>query len=129
MTQSIAYRLQSVEIAHERIARQSSEFPEPLVPLRSQVGETVQCVFDRWSSLARGDAFQQQRGSLEHLSRDLHQQLDALEVGRDPDSISDHVLTDLYTMLGCVRGLFDAMANAQGVINQINWTQWTTGRF
>jgi hypothetical protein len=39
------------------------------------------------------------------------------------------VLTDLYTLLGSVRGLIDAMANAQAAINQINWQQWAAVRF
>jgi hypothetical protein len=127
--QSIAYRLQSVEIAHDRCARQSWEFPESLVPLRSQVRESVQLVFDRWASLDPGDAFEQQRSSLQYLSRDLQQQLNDLETGSDRDPTSDRVLTDLYTMLGSVRGLIDAMANTQATINQINWQQWAATRF
>ena len=43
--------------------------------------------------------------------------------------VSDQMLTDLYTMLGSVRGLSEAMGNAQSVMNQINWPQWTATRF
>ena len=127
--QSIAYRLQSIEIAHDRIARQSSEFPESLVPLRGRAWESVQLVFERWAAFEPDDAFEQQRGSLQDLSHDLQQQLDALESSGDGDSISDSLLTDLYTMLGSVKGLIEAMANAQSIINQINWAQWATPRF
>ena len=127
--QSIAYRLQSIEIVHDRIARQSSEFPESLVPLRGRVGQSVQLVFERWAAFEPDDAFEQQRGSLQDLSHDLQQQLDALETDRDRDPISDSVLTDLYTMLGSVKGLIESMTNTQDIINQINWHAWATPRF
>ena len=127
--QSIAYRLQSMEIAHDRIARQSSEFPESLVPLRGRVRQSVQLVFERWAAFEPDDAFEQQRGSLQDLSHDLQQQLDALETDRDRDPISDSVLTDLYTMLGSVKGLIESMTNTQDIINQINWHTWATPRF
>ncbi len=41
----------------------------------------------------------------------------------------DSFLADLYAMIGTVRGLVEAMANTQVVINQINWQQWATPRF
>jgi hypothetical protein len=127
--QGIAYRLQSVEIARDRIARQSSELPESLVPLRSQVRDAVQRVFEQWARFEAVDAFGQQSGSLQNLSRDLQQRLDSLTTDRDSDTISDRVLSDLYTLLGSVRGLIDAMANTQTAINQINWRQWAATRF
>jgi hypothetical protein len=127
--QSIAYRLESLELAHDRIARHSSELPEPFVRAGTQVRHTMQGIFERWARLEPGDVFEQQRVSLEHLSRELDQQFDDLESGRDRDLTSDQDLTSLYTMLGSVRGLIDAMANAQIVINQINWQQWATVRF
>jgi uncharacterized membrane protein YccC len=127
--QSIVYRLQSLEIAHNRIARHFSKIPETFVPLRSQIRELLQRLFERWASFELDGQFEQQRGSLQHLSRNLQQQFDALETGRDRDPISDQALTDLYTLLGTVRGLVEAMANAQDTINQINWRQWATTRF
>ncbi len=127
--QSIVYRLQSLEIAHNRIARHFSKIPETFVPLRSQMRVLLQRLFERWASFDSGDEFEQLRGSLQHLSRDLEQQFDALETGRDREPISDQVRTDLYTLLGTVRGLVEAMANAPDTINQINWRQWATTRF
>jgi hypothetical protein len=126
--QSIAYRLQSVEIAHDRITRELSEFPEGLVPFGSQVRESVQRVFEQWASFESGDVFDQERGSLQQLSRELHQQLDVLSSDRDRVPISDRALGDLYTLLGTVRGLISAMANAQAAISQINWHAWTATR-
>jgi hypothetical protein len=127
--QHITYRLESLERAHERLARHSLEFPESFVPLRGQVRELLERVFEHWARLEGGDEFEQQRGSLEHLSRDLRQQFDALQTSRGRDRLSDRVLTDLYAMLGTVRGLIAAMTRTQMVINQINWQQWATARF
>jgi hypothetical protein len=58
--QSISYRLQALEICYDQIARHSSELPESLIPLRKQVRETTQRVFERWAKLEQGDAFEEQ---------------------------------------------------------------------
>jgi len=127
--QSIAYRLESLELAHVRLAEHSSDLPASLDLLRYQVSETLQRVFDCWASFEPGDAFAEQRGTLERLMRDLQQRVNNLETAEDRLLVGDRVLTDLYTMLGSVRGLIAAMGNAQGIINQINWPQWATARF
>jgi hypothetical protein len=127
--QSIAYRLESLELAHERLGHHASGFPESFVLLSRQVSKLMQRVFQHWASFESDGEFEQQRSALQHLSREFQQQLEALESSGDRDSISDSVLADLYIMLGCFRGLITAMANAQGVINQINWPQWATPRF
>ena len=127
--QTIIYRLESLQIAHDRLVPQASVLPEELIPLREEVRETAQRVFEHWANLGPGDAFEQHRDTLQQLSRDLQQQLDALETAENGQSVSDRLLADVYTMLGAVRGLVEAMANAQGVINQINWQQWATARF
>jgi hypothetical protein len=127
--QSIAYRLESLELAHDRIAGHWLELPESLVRLDSQVREIAQRVFERWASLEPGDAIEAQRGSLQQLSRDVQQQFDTLDNGQDRDAISDCVRADLYTLLGSMRGLIAAMTDAQTAINQINWPQLATMRF
>jgi len=126
--QSITYRLESLEITHSRIASQSTQVPESFARLGRQVCETLQRVFERWASLEPDDEFETKR-SLQQLSQDIQQQLDDLTTERDGDRVSDQVLTDLYTMLGSVRGLNEAVGKAQSVIHQINWPQWTTTRF
>ena len=127
--QSIAYRLESLELAHQHLARHASEFPASLISLGRELGATLQRVFDRWASFDPGDAFQHDRDQLQRLSRDLQHQLDTLETEQDQVRPSDERLTDLYTLIGCVRGSVAAMANAQNAINQINWQQWATTRF
>jgi uncharacterized membrane protein YccC len=127
--QSIAYRLRSLEIAHDRLAPQSSEFADPILSVGTRVRELLRRVFERWACFDPGDAFEQHRVSLEDLSHDLGQQFDSLESSSGRDSLSDRTLSDLYTILGSVRGLIEATANAQLAINQINWQQWATPRF
>jgi hypothetical protein len=124
--QNITYRLQALEIAHQLLVQRALEYPESFALVGSQVRTTLQRVFEGWASLEPHDEFEQQRGSLQNLAHDLREQFDALENRQDS---SDQVLTDLYTLLGSVRGLIEAMADAQGAINQINWQQWATPRF
>ena len=66
---------------------------------------------------------------MRQLANDLERQFDVLETNQDQVDNPDELLTDLYATIGCVRGLIDAMSNAQRVINQINWQQWATPRF
>ena len=127
--QRIAYRLQALELAHDRIARHAPEVTESLASLGSRVRETLENIFACWARFEAGDAFEQRRGSLQHASRDFHQEMEAFTAGQDRESIGDQTLGDIYTLLGSLRGLIDAMANAQAVINQINWPQWTAARF
>ena len=84
---------------------------------------------DRWAKCEPGDAFQSQRVPLQRLSRELQDQIDFLQAEPDGTSADDQRLADLYTLIGCVRGAIASMANAQGVINQINWQEWATPRF
>ncbi len=124
--QNITYRLQALEIAHQLLVQRALEYPESFAQVESRVRTILRRVFEGWASLEPHDEFEQQRGSLQTLAHDLREQFDALENRLDS---SDQVLTDLYTLLGSVRGLIEAMADAQGAINQINWQQWATPRF
>jgi uncharacterized membrane protein YccC len=124
--QNITYRLQALEIAHQLLVQRALEYPESFAQVESRVRTILRRVFEGWASLEPHDEFEQQRGALQTLVHDLREQFDALENRLDS---SDQVLTDLYTLLGSVRGLIEAMADAQGAINQINWQQWATPRF
>jgi hypothetical protein len=127
--QGIAYRLQALEIARDRIVDRATDVPEPFATFVDKARKMLQHVFEHWENLEPGDAFEPLRSSLQRSFHDLQQQLDSLTTDHDPASVGDGVLADLYTMLGSVRGLIDAMANTQTVINQINWRQWAVARF
>jgi hypothetical protein len=66
---------------------------------------------------------------LQKLARDLERQFDVLTTNQSQVELDDRLLGDFYFMIGTIRGLVDAMTNAQIVINEINWRQWATPRF
>ena len=123
--QSVAYRLQSLEIAYRRLTLHSFEFSDSFMHLTRRVEETIQTAFDRWAHLERFEEVEHQ--ALQRLSRDVEQQF--ADMATSTELNSDSLKTDLYTMLGSARGLIEAMASAQGAMNQINWQQWATPRF
>lgn len=127
--QNIAYRLESLESARQVISQNYRKRVGPLVPVIEETAERAQFVFQQWADFDSGDAFKQQQSSFEQMSRDLQNQLEILEQDEDRESISDDVLADIYALLGCLRGLIEAMAATQDAINQINWQQWATPRF
>ncbi|MGI9265041.1 MAG: hypothetical protein ACR2QU_08920, partial [Gammaproteobacteria bacterium] len=127
--QSVAYRLQSLDQARAGLNRDDLAISTSLVGVRRQLSEILQQVFESWARLEPGDAFEEQRTSLQQLSGDLQQELDALATDEDRQSIGEALRADLYAVLGCVRGLTEAMADTQTVINQINWPQWSATRF
>ncbi len=127
--QGISYRLQSLEIAHKRLSRHCPQLPESFITLGSQLRGLLQPVFRSWAAFKPGDELARKRSELQHLSHDLKRQFDVLELDRDGTPIGDEMVTELYTMMGTIRGLLDAMASAQVAINQINWQQFATARF
>ena len=127
--QDIVYRLESLELANDRMARHSTELPELLGPVVIQVRGKAQYVFESWARLETGNGSEERRRSLRQCARGMQQQLDALTTDRDRDFIDDQLLIDLYAMLGSIRGMVEAMSDASDVIEQINWRQWATTRF
>jgi hypothetical protein len=127
--QGISNRLQSLELALKKVQCHSSQLPQSLITLGGQSLGVLQRVFERWAAFEPVIEVDEERSELQHLSQNLEHQLDALQAGQDETPISDQMLTDLYTMIGTVRGLIDVMSRAQGAIEQINWQQWATARF
>jgi hypothetical protein len=121
--QSIAFRLQALELATDRLAQRSVERMEPLIAVGRQVRGHVQDVLEQWSRLERADA-PAQRAAFRELAREVERQLDESE--ERPD---DATLADLYAMLGCARGLVRAVAEAQEPFDAIEWERWTEARF
>jgi hypothetical protein len=126
--QSIALRLQALELANARVARRSLEWTEPLVSLGRQLRERIEQHFERWSRFERADPLDE-RAALQTLARGLEVQLEAIVEGERPDRLDDQALADLYAMLGCARGLIQAAAETERAVNRINWGQWMEARF
>ena len=127
--QSIAYRLQALETV---IGRASSVVPghhEALAPLSRQVQETIEGIFQRWAKPESDLDFAEDRTALERVSGDFRVQLDTLAAQSDEESLGEQALAELYTIVGCTRGLIDALASTQAIMQQINWHQLATPRF
>jgi len=126
--QSIAYRLVGLEVAVEQA---SSCLPghETLASLGRQVQEVVRDVFQQWAKPDADTDSAPQRDTLERVSRELQQHLETLAAESHHGAISDQALNELYTVVGCVRSLIDAMTSTQSAMQQINWTQLSTPRF
>jgi uncharacterized membrane protein YccC len=125
--QSITFRLQSLEIAHNRVLTHSPDLMKSLNPLRKQLRERLQRVFDSWARFEVTDALGDERATLLEISRDLEKRLDALDYNKA--RTEDRMLRNVYSLLGALKGLIEAMADIQEVINQINWDQWARARF
>ncbi len=124
--QSIANRLQSLEIAHNHLAGECQEHPDSWTQVGACLRE-LQELFDRWAGIEGGAEVLGQHEELERLSDELEQSFDILQ--SDPSVTSDQVPTDIYAFLGCLRGLIEAMGNAHVALSQINWPQWAAPRF
>jgi len=127
--QSISFRLQALEIAHDRVVTHCPDLMTSLSPLGKPLREQLQRVFARWARFERADALGDERAILQQISRDLEKRLDTLDHDKDEVRAEDRMIKNFYALLGSVRSLIEAMADMQSVISQINWDQWAKARF
>ena len=127
--QRVSYRLQALDLVSERCTLEGAEYRGILAAVGKHVDDILPRVFDRWEHFALDDAFAQERDALQQLAVDVQRQLNILEAGSESETTSDRARSDLYTMLGSVRALVEAMAGTQAVISQINWHALATTRF
>ena len=124
--QNISYRLQSLEIAQHRLTRHSGRLPDSYEPLSSQIQKFLRGVFESWEHF-------ESSGELSHrqneLADELEEQFDKLILDSEQILSNEQIQTDLYTTIGSLRSLIEAMENTQAIINQINWRQWAIVRF
>jgi hypothetical protein len=126
--QSVAIRMQALEIAHQRVLRHRFERAEPLGELGAQLRERLHHVFEQWSRGRNAEALDQERVSLEQIWKDLEQHLES-KGQAGPKQASNEASRDLYSLLGTLRGLVRAMARTQDAVQTINWRQWDAARF
>ena len=120
--QGITLRLQALELAQDRVARHAGTWGEQLVALGAQLRERVQGVFETWSRLEPVDEAYEGT-AVRELARGLETQLDRAS------HLDDDVLADLYTVLGCARGLVEAVAETQAAMRPIDWDRLAEARF
>ena len=127
--QNIAYRLQSLEITQNRLTQHVSGLPDSFKPVGSQIQTFLQGAFQSWQRFESSEELAQRQNELAQLSDELEQQLDQMAVDPDQKQFNDQTQTDLYTTIGSLRSLIEAMENMETVISQINWRQWAIVRF
>ena len=87
----------------------------------------LQDVFAAWGRHEHAAALEEDP-ALQRLFGELESQLEAA-VGDDGSRPSDDTLAETYAVVGCARGLVDAMGQMQNAAGQINWNQWAESRF
>lgn len=127
--QSIINRLQALEVSHRQFSTHAMQPPESFALVANQLRESLQHIFERWAKLDSCDAMEHQQAEMRQLAGDLERQFEVLGTNRGQQDLQDQLLEDLYATMGSVRGLIEAMANTQIMLNQINWQQWATPRF
>jgi len=131
--QNISYRLQSLEISQYRLTQHASVLPESFKLVGVQIEKYLQCEFERWKRFESSDELELQHNELSRLSDELEQQLDQMVDDTVVDGVQntfhDQIWIDIYTTIGSLRSLIEAMKNTQSIFNQINWHQWETVRF
>jgi hypothetical protein len=127
--QSIAFRLQALDIAYMRLVSRSPDRIELFGPLGQQLLEGLQRIFVAWAGFRKIDALEDERAALQQIARELEQRLDARDSSGQSAPRDDQESEDLYLVLGCLRGLIGAMQDTQRSIQQINWGQWAEARF
>lgn len=118
--QNVVYRLESLELAHR-----SEESRQSFADFRNHIDETLQQVFKRWENLEHGEYRDNVNQLLQKLSRDVESELDR----RQSSHSSDKTLTELFIVIGRIRGLIEALQDMQTIISDINWRQWFIARF
>ncbi|TWU37457.1 FUSC family protein [Novipirellula artificiosorum] len=127
--QSIVNRLQALENSQHEFANHAKQLPDSFAVVTDRLRVSLQSVFERWAKLEPRDVMNDQQTELKQFTHELESQFDGLQANSEQSEFDDEVLASLYATIGSVRGLVDAMANAQMVLNQINWNQWATPRF
>jgi len=127
--QSIGYRLQALEMAHQHALEHRLDRVEPLGRLGAEFRERLQDVFEHWSRGEKVEALDEERVALHQIGQDLNQHLDELGRTAEHTEAETRAARDLYVLLGCLRGLVAAVARTQEVLKTINWRQWAATRF
>jgi hypothetical protein len=89
--------------------------------LGTELPKLLQRLFERWAdtTLATGTSKNEQN-EIEALYLELEKRLDMYKTESETPSYNERMAIDLATLLGCVRGLLDAMAEMDRSICDIH---------
>lgn len=127
--QSIADRLQSLEIVVNRSTSGLQDHCQRLAPFGQEPLKTLQDVFQSWSAPEADPDITRHLHSLKHASADLRSALNEVAAKPRQEQLSDSQMYDLYVVVGSIRGLIDSMINTQYAMQDIDWQQLAMPRF
>ncbi len=124
--QILAYRIDTL-----LEARDSSLSKELIAQLHNELQDWRSKIGDKFAQLTNYPGTDMMNSDAE-----VNKSLDAIELRitsilATPESkaITDKNLFDCYRLMGCYRGLFEAMTNYAAVSQTIDWAQWQEERF
>ena len=86
-------------------------------------------VLKKWSQLEQTHTPIEEWRTHSALSRDLQQQLDTLQQGKELNDVDSQDLRNVYAVIGSTKSLLDAMQELGDSMQAINWDQWAVERF
>lgn len=127
--QQLIFRLQSLELAFDRVSDIYPDLPEEINPLKKDLRQSVARIFKSLVRFQQADTLPDQRAALQKIAEYLEAQLDAHEKDVASPLSDNHVSEALYALLGSVRGLLQTMVTTSEAVSQINWDRWAVSRF
>ena len=113
---AISRRLESADLAHSRI----TACPQSLADAMARVHHQMSEEFARWGQLGEDSSTAEEKAALRDLAHEVEHSLDR----------SGAAATEaIYASLGGMRGLVDAMRDAQTAIDGLDWKLLTRVQF
>ncbi len=119
------YRVAALALELERWEGRAGALPDAVAASGQSLIRSLQTVFHQWS--LRDFA----ADGIEALHRELDRitgQLGAL-TDVQADNTQEVALAETYALLGCTRGLVDAMGQTREAASRLDWERWTEARF
>ena len=125
--ESVALRIGALSSAHARAGRGSGVPAAALATMGDALRIRLQRALAAWGRCDYTAALDGDDG----LKRPIHELESGLAatLATEGQTFSDEQLADTYAVVGCARGLVEAMAQTQEAAAEIKWEQWSAPRF
>ncbi len=125
--QSTVLNIMSGLLAYVRVAQHAALLPTSFVSRVSEIREKTQeiCLAcSRYKVSVAADELQDMGRLLDTLQAECDSILNEKET-----AVSEDVAKEMLTLIGCMRGLAEAMSETQNAMKQIDWAQLTEEQF
>ena len=127
--ESVSARLHMVSTLIEKITVNTSSIQPATTPIGVELPQQLQRVFERWAMTTKSAVVsEEERGEIIKLYNELEKRIEIYYAQAGSPTYSEQMGSDLIALLGGMRGLLDAMAETDGVIHEIHWSQWVEAR-